>query len=141
MHLIADNYATHKHAAVRAWLAKRPRFVVHFTPTGSSWLTLVERFFADLTGDVIRAGSFASVPHLVRDIKTYLAQRNADPPLQQWKAQSAEILAKIDRARAARNKVRGFDEANSESTTLAHAAQWWAHDVASGCFDARLAAG
>jgi hypothetical protein len=79
VHLIADNYATHKHAAVRAWLARRPRFVVHFTPTGSSWLNLVERFFADLTGDVIRAGSFASVPHLVRDIKTYLAQRNADP--------------------------------------------------------------
>ena len=115
VHLIADNYATHKHAAVRAWLAKRPRFVVHFTPTGSSWLNLVERFFADLTGDVIRAGSFASVPHLVRDIKTYLAQRNADPKPYKWKAQGAEILAKIDRARAARNNVRGFDEANSES--------------------------
>jgi hypothetical protein len=88
---------------------------VHFTPTGSSWLNLVERFFADLTGDVIRAGSFASVPHLVRDIKTYLAQRNADPKPYKWKAQGAEILAKIDRARAARNKARGFDEANSES--------------------------
>jgi transposase len=115
LHLIADNYATHKHAAVRAWLAKRPRFVVHFTPTGSSWLNLVERFFADLTGDVIRAGSFASVPHLVRDIKAYLTQRNADPKPYKWKAQGAEILAKIGRARAALNTARGFDEANSES--------------------------
>jgi hypothetical protein len=61
LHLIADNYATHKHPKVRAWLEKHPRFTRHFTPTSSSWLNLVERFFADLTGDVIRAGSFASV--------------------------------------------------------------------------------
>jgi hypothetical protein len=56
LHLIADNYATHKHPKVRAWLEKHPRFKMHFTPTSSSWLNLVERFFADLTGDVIRAG-------------------------------------------------------------------------------------
>src|SRR5271167_2069509 len=79
LHLIADNYATHKHPKVRAWLEKHPRFTMHFTPTSSSWLNLVERFFADLTGDVIRAGSFASVNHLVRDINSYLAQPNADP--------------------------------------------------------------
>jgi transposase len=103
LHLIADNYATHKHAVVRAWLAKRPRFVVHFTPTGSSWLNLVERFFADLTGDVIRAGGFTSVPNLVRDIKAYLAQRNADPRTYKWKAQGDDILAKIKRARTALN--------------------------------------
>ena len=79
LHLIADNYATHKHPKVRAWLEKRPRFKMHFTPTSSSWLNLVERFFADLTGDVIRAGSFTSVNDLVRDIKAYLAaaQRRA----------------------------------------------------------------
>ena len=77
LHLIADNYATHKHPKVQAWLARHPRFTMHFTPTSSSWLNLVERFFADLTGDVIRAGSFASVNELIRDIKTYLAQRNA----------------------------------------------------------------
>jgi DDE superfamily endonuclease len=57
IHLIVDNYATHKHAKVWAWLDKRPRFKVHFTPTGSSWLNLVERFFADLTGDVIRSAA------------------------------------------------------------------------------------
>ena len=87
--------------AVRAWLAKRPRFVVHFTPTGTLWMNLVERFFADLTGDVIRQGSFTSVRELVRDINTYLADRNADPKPYKWKAKGAEILAKIERARAA----------------------------------------
>jgi hypothetical protein len=93
-------------------LAKRPRFVVRFTPTGSSWLNLVERFFADLTGDVIRAGGFTSVLDLVREIKAYLAQRNADPRPNKWKAQGADILAKIKRARAALNDARGLDEAN-----------------------------
>ena len=101
LHLIVDNYATHKHAVVRAWLAKRPRIVVHFTPTGSSWMNLVERFFADLTGDIIRQGSFASVGELVRDINAYLAQRNSDPKPYKWRAKGAEILAKIKRARAA----------------------------------------
>jgi transposase len=105
LHLIADNYATHKHPKVQAWLARRPRFKMHFTPTSSSWLNLVERFFADLTGDVIRAGSFASVNELIRDIETYLAQRNADPKPYIWRAEGAEILAKIKRARAAFDKA------------------------------------
>jgi hypothetical protein len=100
LHLIADNYATHKHPKVRAWLEKHPRFTMHFTPTSSSWLNLVERFFADLTGDVIRAGSFASVNDLVRDINSYLAQRNADPKPYLWRATGADILAKVNRARA-----------------------------------------
>jgi hypothetical protein len=86
---------------VRAWLEKRPRFKMHFTPTSSSWLNLVERFFADLTGDVIRAGSFSSVNDLVRDIKAYLAERNASPKPYVWRAKGADILAKIKRARAA----------------------------------------
>lgn len=101
LHLIADNYATHKHPKVRAWLARHPRFTMHFTPTSSSWLNMVERFFADLTGDVIRAGSFTSVHDLVRDINTYLAARNAAPRPYVWKAAGAEILAKIERARMA----------------------------------------
>jgi hypothetical protein len=66
---------------------------MHFTPTSSSWLNLVERCFADLTGDVIRAVSFASVNELFRDIKTYLAQRNANPRPYVWRADSAEVLA------------------------------------------------
>lgn len=105
LHLIVDNYATHKHAKVKAWLARHPRFHVHFTPTSSSWLNLVERFFADLTGDVIRAGSFTSVKELVADIKAYLAQRNADPRPYTWKAEGAAILEKIQRARAALNRA------------------------------------
>jgi transposase len=106
LHLIVDNYATHKHAKVKAWLAKHPRFHLHFTPTSSSWLNLVERFFADLTGDVIRAGSFTSVKELVADIETYLAQRNADPRPYTWKAEGAAILEKIQRARAALNRAK-----------------------------------
>ena len=87
----------------RAWLAKRPRFVIHFTPTGSSWMNLVARFFAGLTGDVIRQGSFTSVRELVRGINRCLAQRNSDPNPYKWNANGAEILAKIKRARAARD--------------------------------------
>jgi transposase len=115
LHLIADNYATHKHATVRAWLAKRPRFIVHFTPTGSSWMNLVERFFADLTGDVIRAGSFTSVRELTRDIHAYLEQRNGDPRPYVWRAQGAEILAKIGRAREALKRSSSLCEVISES--------------------------
>jgi transposase len=105
LHLIADNYATHKHPKVQAWLARHPRVTMHFTPTSSSWLNLVERFFADLTGDVIRAGSFASVNQLIRDVKNYLTQRNADPKPYIWRAEGAAILAKIRRARVAMDKA------------------------------------
>lgn len=105
LHLIADNYATHKHPKVKAWLAKRPRFNMHFTPTSSSWLNLVERFFADLTEDVIRSGSFASVKELVDDINAYLTERNANPQPYKWTAKGEAILEKISRARAALDKV------------------------------------
>jgi transposase len=106
IHLIQDNYATHKHPKVMAWLARHPRFKTHFTPTSSSWMNLVERFFADLTADVIRAGSFGSVPELVRDIKAYLDDRNRNPRPYTWKADGAAILAKIKRARAALDKAK-----------------------------------
>ena len=105
IHLIADNYATHKHPRVKAWLAKRPRFKMHFTPTSSSWLNLVERFFRDLTEDVIRSGSFASVQELVEDINAYLDERNANPRPYKWKAKGEAILEKIHRARAALDKA------------------------------------
>jgi transposase len=105
LHLIADNYATHKHPKVKAWIAKRPRFNMHFTPTSSSWLNLVERFFADLTEDVIRSGSFASVKELVDDINAYLAERNANPQPYKWTAKGEVILEKISRARAALDKA------------------------------------
>jgi len=101
IHLIMDNYATHKHPVVKAWLAAHPRFHLHFTPTSSSWLNLVERFFRDLTEDVVREGSFGSVRELVRAMENYLAERNLAPKRYVWKKTGAEILAKIAQARAA----------------------------------------
>ena len=99
LHVIADNYATHKHAKVKAWLAKHPRFEMHFTPTSSSWLNLVERFFAELTA-VIREGSFDSVAQLRREIVRHLAEHNDNPRPYKWVAKGEDILAKINRARA-----------------------------------------
>ena len=101
LHLIVDNYCTHKDHRVRAWLAKHPRFHLHFTPTSASWLNLIERFFADLTQEVIREGSFDSVRALVADIERYLADRNLMPKPYKWKATGEAILRKIQRARAA----------------------------------------
>jgi len=101
IHLIIDNYATHKHATVKAWLAQHPRFHLHFTPTSSSWLNLVERFFRDLTEDVVREGSFGSVGELVTAMEAYLAERNLAPKRYVWRKKGEEILAKIARARAA----------------------------------------
>ena len=97
VHVIADNYATHKHDKVKAWLAKHPRFEMHFTPTSSSWLNLVERFFADLTA-VIREGSFESVAQLRREIVRHLAEHNGNPRPYKWVAKGEDILAKIKRA-------------------------------------------
>ena len=100
LHLIVDNYATHKHPAVKAWLTRHPRVRQHFTPTSSSWLNLVERFFRDLTEEVVREGSFRSVPELVRRIEVWLAERNRQPHRYVWRAEGAAILQKIARARA-----------------------------------------
>lgn len=105
IHLIADNYATHKHAKVEKWLSRHPRFHSHFTPTGSSWLNLVERFFAELTSDCIRDGSFGSVRELVNAIETYLAERNQKPKRYVWHAEGAEILRKIASAKDALENV------------------------------------
>ena len=105
LHLILDHYATHKHAKVRAWIARHPRFRLHFTPTASSWLNLVERFFADLTAEVVRAGSFGSVSALVAAMETYLAERNLAPKPYRWRAKGADILAKLQRARKSLENV------------------------------------
>jgi transposase len=101
IHLILDNYATHKHAKVQAWLARHPRFHLHFTPTSASWMNLVERFFRDLSQDVILPGSFGSVEELTQQIWAYLEERNLQPTRYVWRADGQEILAKIQRARAA----------------------------------------
>jgi len=105
VHLICDNYATHKHPAVRAWLAKHPRFHLHFTPTSSSWLNLVERWFRELTNKALRRGVFHSVPDLIAKIEEYLAAHNDDPKPFVWTATADDILAKVARGRVALQAV------------------------------------
>jgi transposase len=99
LHLIIDNYGTHKHERVQRWLARRPRFKLHFIPTSSSWLNLVERWFAELTGKAVRRGSFASVPDLIEAIMRFIEQWNQQPKPFVWTAKADDILAKIDRCR------------------------------------------
>ncbi len=98
LHLICDNYATHKHPTVRAWLAKHPRFHVHFTPTSASWLNMVERFFRDITTERLRRGVFRSLPELINAIKEYIAVHNHDPKPFVWTAKANDILQKVIRA-------------------------------------------
>jgi transposase len=100
LHLVLDNYGTHKTPEVQAWLIRHRRFVPHFIPTSSSWLNLVERWFGELTEKAVRRGAFVSVPDLVQAIEAYLAAWNADPQPFVWTAKLEEILRKIDRARA-----------------------------------------
>ena len=95
LHLIVDNYATHKHPAVKHWLAKHPRFHLHFTPTSSSWLNLVERWFAEITRKRIRRGTFRSVGELVAAIETYITLNNANPKPFRWTKSVEEILEKV----------------------------------------------
>lgn len=100
LHLVLDNYATHKHQAVREWLEGHPRFHLHFTPSGSSWMNLVERFFRDIT-DYLRSESFPSLKSLTDSIVGFLARRNAAPKRYVWHKSGQEILDKIARAKAA----------------------------------------
>lgn len=99
IHLIADNYATHKHPEVQAWMAQHPRFTIHFTPTSASWLNMVERFFRDLTQKQLRRGIFRSVEELIASINDYLGQHNADPNPFIWTKSASDILEKVTRAR------------------------------------------
>ena len=98
LHLIADNYATHKHPVVQHWLAKHPRFHMHFTPTSASWLNMVERFFRDITTDRLRRGVFTSVPALVSAIDDYIAHHNTKPKPFIWTKSARDILQKVIRA-------------------------------------------
>ncbi|HND00378.1 MAG TPA: IS630 family transposase, partial [Myxococcota bacterium] len=115
VHLILDNYATHKHPKVLRWLAAHPRFHLHFTPTSASWLNLVERFFRDLSQDVVLPGSFASVGALVDAIWSYLAERNLRPQRYQWRAEGKAILEKIRRAREALAQIQQIPKDTSET--------------------------
>src|SRR6202043_1574628 len=95
LHLIVDNYATHKTPAVRRWLKAHSRFHLHFTPTSASWLNMVERFFAEITRKRIRRGAFKSVAELESAISTYLENHNADPKPFIWTKSAGEILEKV----------------------------------------------
>lgn len=118
LHLIIDNYSTHKHPKVKSWIKWRnqrhakahgaQRIVLHFTPTSSSWMNLVERFFRDLTEDAIREGSFTSIQDLEQAIESYLSERDENPKRYVWKAEGSEILRKIQHARAIM-KTQGFE--------------------------------
>lgn len=101
VHLILDNYSTHKHENVKAWLSKHPRFHLHFTPTSSSWVNMVERFFGKLTDKAIRRGVFHSVPDLIAAIETYLNTNNQNPTPFIWTQTAEQILEKVRRGRLA----------------------------------------
>src|SRR5499433_770591 len=101
LHLIVDNYATHKHPRVKSWLQRHPRFHIHFIPTSSSWLNLVERWFREITDKRIRRGSFQSVPELIAAIEDYLKCHNQNPRVFVWKASADSIMTKIAKCKEA----------------------------------------
>jgi transposase len=101
LHLIVDNYATHKHPRVKSWFKRHPRFHLHFTPTSSSWLNMVERWFREITDKRIRRGSFGSVPELIAAITEYLENHNQNPRVFVWSAPVERILAKIAKCKEA----------------------------------------
>jgi len=101
LHLIVDNYSTHKHPKVLTWLRRHKRFHIHFIPTSSSWLNVIERFFRDLTEKRLRRGAFRSVKELIQAILGYIAAHNSDPKPFVWRKTAEQILAKVGRARVA----------------------------------------
>ena len=103
LHLIVDNYATHKHPNVRKWLKRHPRFHIHFTPTSASWLNMVERFFRDLTQNRIRRGVFRDVEELIYAIDEYVDRHNQSPKPFIWTSSATDILEKVKRARTMLN--------------------------------------
>ena len=108
LHLIVDNYGTHKHPRVAAWIQRHPRFHLHFTPTSCSWLNLVERWFREITDKRIRRGVFRNVRQLIDAIMDYVEHHNENPAPFTWTAKIESILAKIKRARAVLNNVQSI---------------------------------
>jgi transposase len=99
LYLIVDNYATHKHPKVKRWLNRHPRFHIHFTPTSTSWLNMVERFFRDLTQNRLRRGVFHDAEELIMAIGEYIDKHNQSPKPFVWTAKASDILEKVKRAR------------------------------------------
>jgi transposase len=101
VHLVLDNYGTHKHPKVKAWFDAHPRYHLHYTPTGASWINMVERWFAEITRKRIRRGTFRSVPELTRAIQDYIRENNTEPRPFIWTATASAILKKIRRCKQA----------------------------------------
>ena len=97
IHIVMDNYATHKTAAIRAWLARRPHYHVHFTPTSASWINQVERWFAELTRKQLRRGVHTSTKQLEADIRAFIEKHNEDPKPFKWTKSADDILAAVKR--------------------------------------------
>jgi len=108
IHIICDNYATHKHAKVAAWVKRNKRFHVHFTPTSASWLNMVERFFRDISERRLRRGVFRSVPELIQAVTEYVARHNDNPKPFIWTATASDILEKVKRARKKLDKLQSL---------------------------------
>ena len=106
LHLVVDNYATHKHPRVLSWLKKHPRFHIHFTPTSSSWLNLIERWFRELTQKRIRRGTFRSVREVIDAVMAYIESHNDDSQPYLWTARAHDIISKVRRARAVLENVQ-----------------------------------
>jgi transposase len=105
LHLIVDNYATHKHPKVKSWVKRHPRFHLHFIPTSSSWLNLIERWFREITTKRLRRGTFQNVAQLIDAIVSFIKEHNSSPRAFTWTAKADEILAKIERARKVLHKT------------------------------------
>lgn len=105
MHLIVDNYSTHKQLKVKGWLKRHPRFHVHFIPTSYSWLNLIERWFREITDKRIRRGVFKNVARLIQAIMDYIDDHNENPKTFTWTSKAEAILAKVRRARTVLNKI------------------------------------
>jgi hypothetical protein len=118
LHVIMDNYGTHKTPQVKRWLAKHPRFVCHFIPTSSSWLNMVERWFRELTDKAIRNGAFMNVPDLEKAIAEYLAAWNDNPRPFIWTASVGKIVEKLARARAKLEAIKpGYTQPRRRKTS------------------------
>lgn len=117
LHLVMDNYGTHKHPNVQTWLKKHPRFVPHFVPTSSSWLNLVERWFGELTSKRIRRGTFLSVPDLVAAIEEFMDSWNKNPKPFVWTATVDSIVEKLQRCRQTLESIQpGITQPRSRKT-------------------------
>ena len=99
--MIVDNYGTHKHPRLQSWIGRHPRFHLHFIPTSSSWLNLVERWFRQITDQRIRRGAFRSGPELIAAIEDYMRNHNQNPPVFVWTASVESILTKIAKCKEA----------------------------------------